>query len=72
MKTPASELDNTKFFNLSRHLGDTLGRGFSVANFKNFRQFYMIFPECATHCVANLTWTQLLSCDNSTFLGDLV
>jgi hypothetical protein len=43
--------------NLSRYLGESFGKGFSVANLKNFRQFYLAFPvfdEFATHCVANL------------------
>ena len=31
--------------NLSRDLGNEFGKGFSVANLKNFRQFYMTFPE---------------------------
>ena len=31
--------------NLSRYLGEMLGKGFSVANLWNFRQFYQIFPE---------------------------
>ena len=30
---------------LSRNLGEEFGRGFSVANLKNFRQFYMAFPD---------------------------
>ena len=45
--------------NLSRYLGDSFGRGFSEANLKNFRQFYLMFPEFATQCVANLTWTNI-------------
>jgi len=47
---------------LSRHLGDTLGRGFSVANLWNFKQFYQTYPEFSefsTHCVGNLTWTHI-------------
>lgn len=47
---------------LSRHLGDSFGKGFSVANLKNFRQFYLTFPdlnELATHCVANLAWSHI-------------
>ncbi|WFE68606.1 PDDEXK nuclease domain-containing protein [Thiomicrospira sp. R3] len=47
---------------LSRYLGDQFGQGFSVANLKNFRQFYLTFPsldEFATHCVANLGWTHV-------------
>lgn len=48
--------------NLSRYLTDCFGKGFSVANLKNIRQFYQTFPafnELATHCVANLGWTHL-------------
>jgi predicted nuclease of restriction endonuclease-like (RecB) superfamily len=48
--------------NLSRHLGVTFGKGFSYANLRNFRQFYLTFPdanEFATHCVANLGWTHI-------------
>jgi predicted nuclease of restriction endonuclease-like (RecB) superfamily len=47
---------------LSRHLGEHFGQGFSVANLKNFRQFYLTFPslsEIATHRVANLTWSHV-------------
>ncbi|MDR0677191.1 MAG: PDDEXK nuclease domain-containing protein [Holosporaceae bacterium] len=48
--------------NLSRYLGDAFGKGFTEANIRNFRQFYLTFPvldEFATHCVANLTWTHI-------------
>jgi predicted nuclease of restriction endonuclease-like (RecB) superfamily len=48
--------------NLSRYLSDCFGKGFSVANLKNIRQFYQRFPtfdELATQCVANLGWTHL-------------
>ena len=48
--------------NLSRYLSDTIGKGFSEANLKNIRQFYLVFPELdqfATQCVANLTWTNI-------------
>lgn len=48
--------------NLSRYLTDCFGKGFSVANLKNIRQFYQRFPifdELATQCVANLGWTHL-------------
>jgi hypothetical protein len=47
---------------LSRYLSEQFGQGFSVANLKNFRQFYLTFPsrnELATHCVANLGWTHV-------------
>jgi len=48
--------------NLSRYLSDTIGKGFSEANLKNIRQFYTVFPDFdqfATHCVANLSWTNI-------------
>ncbi|GMO41595.1 MAG: PDDEXK nuclease domain-containing protein [Treponemataceae bacterium] len=48
--------------NLSRYLGDTFGKGFSVANLWNIRQFYLTFPdfdEFSTHCVENLSWTHI-------------
>lgn len=58
--------------NLSRHLSDTLGKGFSEANLWNMKQFYQTFPdfdrfsthrvgnsESATHRVANLSWTNI-------------
>ena len=48
--------------NLSRYLGETFGKGFSVANLWNFRQFYLKFPvfdEFSTHCVGNLRWTNI-------------
>ena len=39
---------------LSRALSAEFGKGFSLANLKNFRKFYLTFPdrEKATHCVA--------------------
>jgi len=43
--------------NLSRYLTDTLGKGFSEANIRNFRQFYLSFPDgfqFARHRLANL------------------
>lgn len=58
--------------NLSRYLSDTFGKGFSEANLKNFRQFYIVFPDLdqfathrvansgsATHRVALLSWTNI-------------
>jgi hypothetical protein len=31
--------------NLARDLGEEFGRGVSIANLKNFRQFYLTFPD---------------------------
>ena len=48
--------------NLSRHLTDCFGKGFSEGNIRNIRQFYLRFQDFeqfATHCVANLGWTHI-------------
>ena len=47
--------------NLSRYLGDTFGRGFSVANLKNFRQFYLTWPndEIRYTLCSELSWSQI-------------
>jgi len=45
--------------NLSMALTTELGKGFSYANLRNFRQFYLIYPS-NINCNAlrsNLTWT---------------
>lgn len=45
--------------NLSMALTADLGKGFSYANLRNFRQFYLTYPE-TENCYAlrsNLTWT---------------
>jgi hypothetical protein len=50
------------FVNLLRYLTDVFGKGFTEANIRNMRQFYHIFPDLsqfATHCVANLSWTNI-------------
>lgn len=45
--------------NLSRYLTDAFGKGFSEANLKNMRQFYLVYPKFDTQCVANLSWTNI-------------
>lgn len=45
--------------NLSKYLTDTFGKGFSEANLKNMRQFYLTYPKFDTQCVANLSWTNI-------------
>lgn len=45
--------------NLSKYLTDSFGKGFSEANLKNMRQFYLTYPEFDTQCVANLSWTNI-------------
>ena len=44
---------------LSRNLGQEFGKGFSYANLKNFRQFYLTYPQkqiCYTLC-SRLSWS---------------
>ena len=45
--------------NLARQLADEFGRGVSVANLKNFRQFYPTFPDAGKGYALRsfLTWT---------------
>lgn len=45
---------------LSRQLGDMFGKGFSVANLRNFRQFYLTYPDDEAFHYAlrsELSWT---------------
>ena len=44
---------------LSQRLGDEFGKGFSVANLKNFRQFYLTFPDFEKSYAlrSQLSWT---------------
>ncbi len=44
---------------LARALGEEFGRGMSVANLKNFRQFYLTFPDAdKSYAVrSELSWT---------------
>lgn len=45
--------------NLARVLGDDFGNGVSIANLKNFRQFYLAFPEFGKSYTARsfLSWS---------------
>jgi len=47
--------------NLARQLGDEFGSGISIANLKNFRQFYLTFPDAGKSYALRslLTWTHL-------------
>ena len=44
---------------LSKYLTGTFGRGFSEANIRNMRQFYITFPQFTRQCLANLSWTHI-------------
>lgn len=56
--------------NLSKELSAVFGRGFSYANLRNFRQFYLTYPEqeiCYTTC-SKLSWSHnrlIMRVDNS-------
>jgi len=45
--------------NLARALGEEFGRGMSVANLRNFRQFYLTFPDAGKRYAlrSELSWT---------------
>ncbi len=45
---------------LSVYLGELLGKGFSVANLKNFRQFYLVFPKRKSYTLCSqLSWSHI-------------
>lgn len=46
--------------NLSRYLTKDFGKGFSEANLRNMRQFYIAFPEFTRQRLANLSWSHLV------------
>lgn len=45
--------------NLSKYLTDTFGKGFSEANLKNMRQFYLVYPKFDRQRLANLSWSNV-------------
>ena len=49
--------------NLSKQLSDEFGTGFSVANLRNCRQFYLIFPEDSYgfSMAGKISWSHLRS-----------
>jgi predicted nuclease of restriction endonuclease-like (RecB) superfamily len=56
---PKSKYGEKLLENLSIALGNTYGKGFSYSNLRNFRQFYLTYPDqeiCYTLC-SKLTWS---------------
>lgn len=45
--------------NLSKYLTDTFGKGFSEANLKSMRSFYITYPEFDRQCLSNLSWSNI-------------
>ena len=61
---------------LARALGDEFGSGMSVANLRNFRQFYLTFPDAGKHYAlrSELSWTHwrlLMRVENPAARGPL-
>jgi len=56
--------------NLSKYLTDTFGKGFSEANIKNMRSFYIAYPEFDRQCLANLSYKTILSTEEE--LADMI
>jgi predicted nuclease of restriction endonuclease-like (RecB) superfamily len=56
---PRAEYGTRLIRNLARALGEEFGRGMSVANLKNFRQFYLTFPDAGKSYAlrSELSWT---------------
>lgn len=54
-----AEYGSQLFRHLARALGDEFGKGMSVANLKNFRQFYLTFPDAGKRYAlrSELSWT---------------
>lgn len=45
--------------NLSKYLTDTFGKGFSEANLKSMRNFYIAYPKFDRQCLTNLSWSNV-------------
>ncbi|MBR1907314.1 hypothetical protein IJ818_00060 [bacterium] len=44
---------------MSKYLTDTFGKGFSEANLKSMRSFYIAYPEFDRQCLTNLSWSNV-------------
>ncbi len=44
---------------LSKNLTYNFGKGFSEANLKNMRTFYIAFPKFDRQCLANSKWSNI-------------
>jgi len=56
---PRADYGENLIENRFRYLTGIFGKGFSEANLQNMRKFYITFPEFPTHCVGNLSWTNI-------------
>lgn len=57
--TARAEYGSKLIENLSKYLTDTFGKGFSEANLRNMRSFYIAYPEFDRQCLADLSWSNI-------------
>lgn len=57
--TARAEYGSKLIENLSKYLTDPFGKGFSEANLRNMRSFYIAYPEFDRQCLADLSWSNI-------------
>lgn len=57
--TARAEYGSKLIENLSKYLTDTFSKGFSEANLRNMRSFYIAYPEFDRQCLADLSWSNI-------------
>lgn len=57
--TARAEYGSKLIENLSKYLTDNFGKGFSEANLRSMRSFYIVYPEFDRQCLANLSWSNI-------------
>ena len=57
--TARAEYGSKLIENLSKYLTNSFGKGFSEANLRNMRSFYIAYPEFDRQCLADLSWSNI-------------
>ena len=57
--TARAEYGSKLIENLSKYLTNSFGKGFSEANLRSMRSFYIAYPEFNRQCLANLSWSSI-------------
>lgn len=57
--TARAEYGSKLIENLSQYLTNFFGKGFSEANLRNMRSFYIAYPEFDRQCLADLSWSNI-------------